>query len=172
MTVARSVADVLDEHVLFEVESIDRMYLNVWQPRLAYGGGVQGFFVGHRGHRGHHGADGPDDQGVGRRHPRLRRRLKDDIAQEFLAKFTQDEGVLFVGRAQEKAGVWRTQRRHNPPSGVAMPGWCAPRRSSTSSTSTAWTPNSARSLSVQHLLPTCRRSGLTKLGAVGSGRRR
>src|SRR5687768_13052487 len=26
------------------------MYLNVWQPRLAYGGGVQGFFVGHRGY--------------------------------------------------------------------------------------------------------------------------
>jgi hypothetical protein len=50
MTLARSVADVLDEHVVFEVESIDRMYLNVWQPRLAYGGGVQGFFVGHRGH--------------------------------------------------------------------------------------------------------------------------
>src|ERR671910_3084324 len=49
MTVARSVADVLDDHVVFEVESIDRMYLNVWQPRLAYGGGVQGFFVGHRG---------------------------------------------------------------------------------------------------------------------------
>src|ERR671927_460693 len=50
MTVARSVADVLDEHVVFEVESIDRMYLNVWQPRLAYGGGVQGFFVAHRGY--------------------------------------------------------------------------------------------------------------------------
>ena len=33
MTVARSVADVLDQHVVFEVESIDRMYLNVWQPR-------------------------------------------------------------------------------------------------------------------------------------------
>jgi hypothetical protein len=26
MTVARSVADVLDDHVVFEVESIDRMY--------------------------------------------------------------------------------------------------------------------------------------------------
>src|SRR5436853_227248 len=50
MTVARSVADVLADHVVFEVESIDRMYLNVWQPRLAYGGGVQGFFVGHRGY--------------------------------------------------------------------------------------------------------------------------
>src|SRR6266480_7310527 len=48
-TVARGVADVLDDHVVFEVESIDRMYLNVWQPRLAYGGGVAGFFTGHRG---------------------------------------------------------------------------------------------------------------------------
>ena len=42
MTVARTVADVLDDHMVFEVESIDRMYLNVWQPRLAYGGGVAG----------------------------------------------------------------------------------------------------------------------------------
>ena len=50
MTVARSVSDVLADHVVFEVESIDRMYLNVWVPRLAYGGGVAGFFVGHRGH--------------------------------------------------------------------------------------------------------------------------
>jgi hypothetical protein len=50
MTVARSVADLLDDHVVFEVESIDRMYLIVLQPRLAYGGGVQGFFVGHRGY--------------------------------------------------------------------------------------------------------------------------
>jgi hypothetical protein len=29
MTVARSVADVLTDHVVFEVECIDRMYLNV-----------------------------------------------------------------------------------------------------------------------------------------------
>jgi len=50
MTVARSVADILDDHVVFEVESINRIYFNVWQPRLAYGGGAQGFFVGHRGH--------------------------------------------------------------------------------------------------------------------------
>ena len=51
MTLPRRVADVLDRHVLFEVESIDRMYLNVWVPRLAHGGGVSGFFVGHRGYR-------------------------------------------------------------------------------------------------------------------------
>ena len=36
--------------MVFEIESIDRMYCNVWVPRLAYPGGVQGFFVGHRGH--------------------------------------------------------------------------------------------------------------------------
>ena len=51
MTLPRSVADVLSDHVTFEVECIDRMYLNVWVPRLAYGGGVAGFFVGHRGNR-------------------------------------------------------------------------------------------------------------------------
>ena len=45
MTLTRSVADVVSDHVIFDVESIDRMYLNVWVPRLTYGGGVQGFFV-------------------------------------------------------------------------------------------------------------------------------
>lgn len=130
MTVARSVADVLDQHVLFEVESIDRMYLNVWVPRLAYGGGVAGFFVGHRGHHYastalmdpmtkrfvadiHHFIAAHDLElvhfGKGER--------KDEITQRFLAGFTAEEGVLYVGRAQEKAGVWRTQRRHNPATG-------------------------------------------------------
>src|SRR5918997_2898743 len=82
MTVARSVADVLDEHVVFEVESIDRMYLNVWQPRLAYGGGVSGFFVGHRGHEYClHGVDGPDDQGIRRGHSRFCRRPGSGVGQ-------------------------------------------------------------------------------------------
>jgi hypothetical protein len=49
MTLPRSVAEVLSDHVVFEIESIDRMYLNVYQPRLQYGGGVSAFFVGHRG---------------------------------------------------------------------------------------------------------------------------
>ena len=45
MTVARSAGDVLSDHTVFEVESIDRMYCNVWVPRLAYGAGVQGFLL-------------------------------------------------------------------------------------------------------------------------------
>jgi hypothetical protein len=32
MTLPRSVADVLAEHVTMELECIDRMYLNVYQP--------------------------------------------------------------------------------------------------------------------------------------------
>ena len=33
MTVARTVADVLAERVVFEVECIDRMYVNLYQPQ-------------------------------------------------------------------------------------------------------------------------------------------
>jgi hypothetical protein len=39
MTVARSVADVLSEHVTLEVECVDRMYLNLYVPGLQYEGG-------------------------------------------------------------------------------------------------------------------------------------
>src|SRR5659263_351780 len=42
---------------------------------------------------------------------------KDELTQQFLAGFPAAEGVLYVGRAQEKSGVWRTQRRHNPATG-------------------------------------------------------
>jgi hypothetical protein len=40
MTLPRTVADVPADHVAFEVEEIDRVYLNVWQPgcSMARGG--------------------------------------------------------------------------------------------------------------------------------------
>ena len=50
MSLPRTVADVLGQHVTLEVESIDRMYLNVYQPRLQYDRGVVSFFRFHRGH--------------------------------------------------------------------------------------------------------------------------
>ena len=126
MTLPRTVADVLSDHVTFEVECIDRMYLNVWQPRLAYGGGVAGFFTGHRGNiyastalmdpmsKGfvadiHHfiAAHGLDlaHFSKGQR--------KDEVTQRLLAGSAAAEGVLYVGRAQEKSNVWRTQRRYH-----------------------------------------------------------
>jgi hypothetical protein len=38
---------------------------------------------------------------------------KDDIAQQYLAAVDGDEGVLFVGKAQEKASVFRTEKRRD-----------------------------------------------------------
>ena len=43
MTVARSVGDVLSEHVVFEVDCIDRMYVNVYVPGLQYAPGLVGY---------------------------------------------------------------------------------------------------------------------------------
>ena len=43
MTVARSVGDVLSEHVVFEVDCIDRMYVNVYVPGLQYAAGLVGY---------------------------------------------------------------------------------------------------------------------------------
>jgi hypothetical protein len=50
MSVPRSVAEVMSRHVTLEVESIDRMYLNVYQPKLQCEGQVAAFFRCHRGH--------------------------------------------------------------------------------------------------------------------------
>ena len=49
MSIPRSVAEILNHHVTFELECIDRMYLNVYVPALQCEGGVVGFFRRHRG---------------------------------------------------------------------------------------------------------------------------
>ena len=43
MSVARTVTEVIRQHVTLEVESIDRLYLNVYQPRLPSDRGVASF---------------------------------------------------------------------------------------------------------------------------------
>ena len=47
--IAQSVADILGDHVKLTVEGIDRMYLNVYVPRLQTEQGVVWFFREHRG---------------------------------------------------------------------------------------------------------------------------
>jgi hypothetical protein len=39
---------------------------------------------------------------------------KNDVMAEHLARFTAPEGIVFVGRAQEKARVVRTEKRRHP----------------------------------------------------------
>src|SRR6185369_11765074 len=50
MSMPRTVAEVLRQHVTLEVEGIDRMHLNVYQPRLQCEGQIAAFFRSHRGH--------------------------------------------------------------------------------------------------------------------------
>ena len=123
MTLPRTVADVLGRHVTFEIESIDRMYCNVYQPRLQYPRGAASFFHFHRGHTFASSAlmapmtkafvagihDFVDRHGLDLVSFAKDQR-KDDLTQSYLAAHDGSEGVLYVGRAQEKAAV---AARHN-----------------------------------------------------------
>ena len=46
---------------------------------------------------------------------------KDDVAKEYHAHFHGTEGIVFVGKAQEKTPVFRTEKRRNPETGQTYP---------------------------------------------------
>jgi hypothetical protein len=46
---------------------------------------------------------------------------KDDVTQKYLRCFRKNEGVLDIGKAQEKARVMRTERRRSPHTGGTYP---------------------------------------------------
>jgi hypothetical protein len=132
MKLPRSVADVLDRHVTFEIESIDRMYCNVYQPLLQYARGAAGFFHFHRGHQFASSAlmapmtkafvtnihDFIDRHGLDLVQFAKNQR-KDDLTQQYLVEHDGSERVLYVGRAQEKASVVRTERRYDRTTGAS-----------------------------------------------------
>lgn len=133
MTVARTVADVLTQHVTFEVECIDRMYLNVYQPKLQYAAGLVGYV--HR-RLGLPIASTAPLAKISDRFTRavqgfaktegipwvdfVKGQRKDDVMHEHLKRFTPAQGVVFIGRSQEKNTVFRTEKRHFP-DGVSYP---------------------------------------------------
>jgi len=47
--VEQTVGELLGNKVVLDLEGIDRLYLNLYQPMLQTGGGVVTFFKGHRG---------------------------------------------------------------------------------------------------------------------------
>jgi hypothetical protein len=68
MTLPRTAADVLSRHVLFEIESIDRLYLNLYVPALQRVGQVVGFLTRHLGFEvASHSVGGQAQQSVRRR---------------------------------------------------------------------------------------------------------
>jgi hypothetical protein len=124
--IRKNVAEILHDHVTFELEAIDRMYLNAYVPSLQTGGGLVYFLKTQLGVRV------PSTVMVAPMSERFveaidrfvkteaidlvtfeKGQRKDDLAQQYLADFTGDEGVLFVGKAQEKASVFRTEKRRD-----------------------------------------------------------
>ena len=124
--VRKNVAEILQNHVTFELEAIDRMYLNAYVPSLQTGGGMAYFL------RAQLGVRVPSTVMVAPMSQRFvdalervaetegvdlvtfkKGQRKDDVAKTYLAKFQGEEGVLFVGKAQEKASVFRTEKRRD-----------------------------------------------------------
>ena len=130
MSVPRSIAEIIGRHVTLEVEGIDRMYLNAYQPKLQTAASVAAFFRCHRGQPVASSALMAEvtraflqrldtfvaDNGI----PVVsfaKGQRKDDVAAEYRARCPDSEGILFVGKAQEKATVFRTKKRTNPTTG-------------------------------------------------------
>src|SRR5215469_8292187 len=134
MSVARSVAEVLRDRVRLEVEAIDRMYLNVYVPHLQSVGAVVGYLRVHRSQRfASTTAVTPMTEAFVRNIDQFvntagvdlvafqKGQRKDDVTQKYLGRFAQHEGVLYVGKAQEKARVMRTERRRSRFTGGTYP---------------------------------------------------
>src|SRR6266581_7099097 len=132
--IAQSVAEIIDRHVKLTVEGIDRMYLNIYVPGLQYEQGIVRFFREHRGQPLPSAAlmspmtrrfvakleDFVARHGIALVQFRPGQR-KDAVMAEHLRQFGRDEGILFVGKAQEKTPVFRTERRRSPKTGQPYP---------------------------------------------------
>ena len=134
MSVPRNIAGIIQDHVTFELECIDRMYLNVYVPALQCESGVAGFFRRHRGYPFASPAlmDPMTKSFVAATEqfakdhqvpliPFHKGQRKDDVMKEQMRHFHKAEGVVFIGKAQEKAPVFRTERRRNPETGQRYP---------------------------------------------------
>jgi hypothetical protein len=131
MKVTHSLAQLQKEHVILELECIDRMYLNAYVPKLTSEGGIAAFCRGYLGHR-----FASTKQAVamteafvksiaafiqreGLELVRFKKgQRKDDVLQQKLRRFKKPEGVIFVGVAQEKVRVPRTTRKACPGGGT------------------------------------------------------
>jgi hypothetical protein len=111
--ISQTVAELLAGHVRLMVEGIDRMYLNVYMPRSALMSPVSRRFVAEL------------DRFIARHQLPVvlfrEGQRKDDVMVERLRHFPLKEGIVFVGKAQEKAPVFRTEKRHSPHSGRPYP---------------------------------------------------
>jgi hypothetical protein len=132
--IAQSVAEIVGRHVRLTVEGIDRMYLNVFVPGLQYEQGIIGFFRNHRGQPLPSAAlMSPmtrsfvaklEDFAIRHGIPLVqfsKGQRKDAVMAEHLRGFAHEEGIVFIGKAQENTPVFRTERRRSPTTGRPYP---------------------------------------------------
>jgi len=132
--IEHTVRELLEDKVKLDIEGMDRIYLNAYQPRLQTGGGVVGFF---REHRGAVVAStslmGPMSKAfVADIHLFAKRKgieivhfqrgqRKDEETQRRLKDFPGKEDVLYIGVAQEKFAGFRVMKRISAHTGTAFP---------------------------------------------------
>jgi len=130
MNLTHNLAQLQQDHVVLELECIDRMYLNAYVPKLTSEGGIAAFCRGYLGHRFASTKQAVDmtkafvksiEDFIQREDLPLVRfqkgQRKDDVFQQKLRAHKKDEGVVFVGVAQEKVRVPRTTRKSTPGGG-------------------------------------------------------
>ena len=133
--IKQTIGQLLGNNVVLDIEGIDRMYLNLYQPRLQTGAGVATFFK--EEHRGAKVVStalmGPMSksfvqaiQKFAKREevdiiPFAKGQRKDDLTQEYLRKFSGPEGILYIGKAQEKFNTFRVYKKFNVDTGQSFP---------------------------------------------------
>ncbi len=126
--------ELLAEKVTLDVEGIDRLYLNLYQPLLQTGAGVATFFKQHRGAKVASTAlMGPmshafvtlihefaQREGI-ELVPFAKGECKDEVTKQRLPDFRAHEGVLDIGKAQEKFATFRVTKKFSTQTGKPFP---------------------------------------------------
>jgi hypothetical protein len=122
-----SLAELLREHVTLELESIDRMYLNVYIPKLQRASGASWFLKEQRQYPVASSAamapisrafvEAIESYAQMYQVPLLtfqKGQRKDDVVAPYLKQALGQEGIVLIGKAQEKTTTFRTTKGFGP----------------------------------------------------------
>jgi len=127
MSIAHSLAELLQNHITLEVESIDRLYLNVYIPALQRESGASWFLKQQRhcpvalwaamAPISHAFVEGIETYAQTHHVPVLtfeKGQRKDDVVAPYVARAAGQEGMVLIGKAQEKTTTFRTAKGQGP----------------------------------------------------------
>ncbi len=118
-----TIPELLREHVSLDLECVDRVYLNGYMPSLQSSGGLVYFLEHHRGQLiASPALLGEITQSFASQVEAFAKQesipivhfqkgqRKDEVAARFRRKYTKEEGVVFIGVAQEKMMGWKARK--------------------------------------------------------------